>query len=394
MNDRLALDVFIEHGPQTRATLGEHTGLSKPSVAELLDRLLAAELVEETGELGSGRPGPNARGYRVVRSAAYVAGIEVHAGLVRAAIADITGEVLGERSVQVDPAADPLGAARRLVAEVMADAGVEALHSAVIGTGGIVDPATGDPVYVWGQPEWHEGLAARLRSEWGHPVVFENEVNLRAVAEHRLGAARGEDSFVLLDLSQGVGLAVVLGGELHRGASGGAGEIGYLPVPGAPFGAFARHRESRPGGFQALAGGDAVVELGRSLGVVVEGGGDGGGDSAGVGGASPESAVVAAAVAAHHEEFLEALAHRVSVGAAAVCAVLDPGFMVLGGTVARAGGAEFADRVEREITRLSPLRPRVAVTALPENAMLTGALMTGLEAARDEVFGPAMRYAG
>ena len=61
MNDRLALDVFIEHGPQTRATLGEHTGLSKPSVAELLDRLLAAELVEETGELGSGRPGPNAR---------------------------------------------------------------------------------------------------------------------------------------------------------------------------------------------------------------------------------------------------------------------------------------------------------------------------------------------
>ncbi|WP_370383595.1 ROK family protein [Catenulispora sp. GAS73] len=279
----------------------------------------------------------------------------------------------------------------------MAGAGVEALHSAVIGTGGIVDPATGDPVYVWGQPEWHEGLAARLRAEWGHPVVFENEVNLRAVAEHRLGAAQGEHSFVLLDLSEGVGLAVVLGGELHRGASGGAGEIGYLPVPGAPFGTFARHREARPGGFQALAGGEAVVELGRSLGVVVGGGDSGAGGTGGFGrvaGASPESATVAAAVAAQNEEFLEALAHRVSVGAAAVCAVLDPGFIVLSGTVARAAGSGFATLVEREITRLSPLRPRVAMTALPENAMLTGALMTGLETARDQVFGPAMRYTG
>src|SRR5204862_69526 len=66
------------------------------------------------------------------------------------------------------------------------------------------------------------------------PVVFENDVNLAATAEAHSGAAQGVADFVLVWVSRGVGLAVVLGGRLHRGTNGAAGEIGYLPGPRAP----------------------------------------------------------------------------------------------------------------------------------------------------------------
>ncbi|MBW8803119.1 MAG: ROK family transcriptional regulator [Catenulisporales bacterium] len=379
MNDRLALDVLVEHGPQTRSTMARHTGLSKPSTVELLDRLLAAGLIEETGELGEGRPGPNARGYRLVASTAYIAGVEVPAGSVRASVVDISGAKIGEGHLDVDPAEDPLPHARQVVADVLAAAGArwDRLHSAVIATGGIVDPATGDPVYVWGHPTWHEGLTAQLSDAWGVPVSVENEVNLSAVAEHRVGAARGHDMFAQIHLGAGVGLAVVLRGTLHRGATGGAGEIGYLPVPGADFGPF--HRDGitpATGGFQSYVGGEAIKTLAAEHGLPAD--------------ADPAATIAAARTAGEAgDRFLEVFASRIAVGAASVCAVLDPGFIVLGGDVGRAGGARLAALVQRAIARVSPLHPLVSPTELGDDAVLTGATMTGLDAARDEVFGTA-----
>lgn len=66
------------------------------------------------------------------------------------------------------------------------------------------------------------------------PVEYENDVNLVAVAEQRLGAARGHEDFVLLWNEEGLGAALVINGRLHRGFTGGAGEVGFLPVPGTP----------------------------------------------------------------------------------------------------------------------------------------------------------------
>lgn len=95
MNDRAALDLLLEHGPLSRTRIGKLTGLSKPTASQLLARLEAAGLVVATGTV-AGRPGPNAQLYAVNARAAHVAGLDVNAHRIVAAVADVTGETVGE----------------------------------------------------------------------------------------------------------------------------------------------------------------------------------------------------------------------------------------------------------------------------------------------------------
>src|SRR5262249_56446613 len=86
-----------------------------------------------------------------------------------------------------------------------------------------------------------------------------DDVNLAAMAERAAGAARGTDDFVLVWIGVGLGLATMLGGRLHRGVGGAAGEIGYLPVPGVPLPQDITHPAT--GAFQSLVGAPAVLPL-------------------------------------------------------------------------------------------------------------------------------------
>lgn len=95
MNDRAALDLLLEHGPLSRTRIGKLTGLSKPTASQLLARLEAAGLVVATGT-SEGRPGPNAQLYTVNAGAAHVAGLDVSARRIVAAVADVTGRTVGE----------------------------------------------------------------------------------------------------------------------------------------------------------------------------------------------------------------------------------------------------------------------------------------------------------
>jgi predicted NBD/HSP70 family sugar kinase len=253
---------------------------------------------------------------------------------------------------------------------------VTRLSALVIGSPGVVDPRTGDPQLAVNLPAWHEGALDALKSAWHTPVVIENDVNLAAMAEQSDGAAAGADDFVLAWLGVGLGLATMLGGRLHRGTTGAAGEIGYLPVHGAPLHTDIRHPAS--GGFQFLAGGSAVRELAArhgfeaptpaeavraALGAPTSGAGTGG---------EKERA----------EAFLGELAHRVAVGVASVCVVLDPGLVVLGGEVGRAGGTILADRVAAAVASIWPSRPRVVPTSVPGEPVLRGAMQAAVAQAR------------
>jgi predicted NBD/HSP70 family sugar kinase len=178
--------------------------------------------------------------------------------------------------------------------------------------------------------------------------------------------------FALVWIGRGVGLATVIAGRLHQGATGAAGEIGYLPVAGAEV----PHNASRrgvKGAFQAIAGADAVKAIGKQFGF-----------------RGAEAAdVVRAAVAAGPagEPVLDELARRLALGVAATCAVLDPPLVVLAGEVSRAGGPALADRVEHEVAAITLVSPKVVVTTVASEPVLHGALRTALDAVRDEVFG-------
>src|SRR6202167_1969296 len=265
LNDRAALELLLAGGPMTRAQLGEHTGLSKVTASQLLARLEERGIVAVAGELAGGR-GPNAALYAVVPSTAYVAGLHVERDEVSAGVADITGNVAARVSVNPSESEDPVALVRSAVQAACASAGVppELLRAFVIGTPGVLDPRTGDPRLAVNLPAWHEGVLAALRSDLGRPVTLENDVNLAAMAERSVGAAAGADDFVLVWLGVGLGLATVLGGRLHRGVGGAAGEIGYLPVPGTDLPTDLTHPLS--GGFQSLVGAQAISPLAAAHG--------------------------------------------------------------------------------------------------------------------------------
>jgi predicted NBD/HSP70 family sugar kinase len=374
LNDRAALDLLLGGEMLTRSQISEYTGVSKVTVSQMLTRLEERGLVAIVGEQAA-RRGPNAALYSVVPSSAYVAGLYVESDLVSAAVADVTGRRVAEVSGNPNGADDPVELVRGTVERACASAGIEVkrLSALVIGSPGVVDPRTSDPRLAVNLSAWHEGALDALKSAWHKPIVIEHDVNLAAMAERADGAAAGADDFVLVWLGVGLGLATILGGRLHRGTAGAAGEIGYLPVHGAPLHTDIRHPAS--GGFQSLAGGSAVRELAAKYGYAAQ---------------APAEAVQAALAAlagdarqaSVAEAFLGELAHRVAVGVASVCVVLDPGLVVLGGEVGRVGGTALADRVAAAVVSIWRSRPRVVPTGVPGEPVLRGAMLAAVAQAR------------
>jgi predicted NBD/HSP70 family sugar kinase len=369
LNDRAALDLLLRGGTLTRSQISEYTRVSKVTVSQMLARLEERGLVTVVGEQAGNR-GPNAALYSVVPSSAYVAGLYMDFDLVSAAVADVTGRRVADVSVDPNGAEDPVELVRGVIERACASAGVDLarLSALVIGSPGVVDPRTGDPQLAVNLPAWHEGALDALRDVLHKPVVIENDVNLAAMAERAAGAAAGADDFVLVWMGVGLGLATMLGGRLHRGTAGAAGEIGYLPVHGAPLHTDIRHPAS--GGFQSLAGGAAVRALAARHGFPAP---------------TAAEAVAAAATAPGAAAFLDDLAQRVAVGVASVCVVLDPGLVVLGGEVGRAGGTALASRVAAGVAAICPARPRVVPTGVPGEPVLRGAMLAAVDQARESL---------
>ena len=379
INDRAALDLLLEHGPLSRTRLGELTGLSKPTAAQLLSRLADAGLVITSGN-SQGGPGPRAQLYAVNPDAAHVAALDVTPSRILAAVADITGRTVGDFELRT-----PRKAGQDAVAHVLhaldgaaasAGLGRAGLHRVAIGTPGAFDPANRQLRYARHLPGWHgPHLLERLAEAVGTPFDVENDVNLAATAEMRAGLARGVQDFVLLWADEGLGAAVVIDGRVHGGATGGAGEVGFLPLPGTPL--VRDVRRGNAGGFQELAGGPAVLALARSLGLRAS---------------TPQAAVARALTTPGAGDVLLAtLAERFALGIAAVVSVVDPSLVVLAGGVLTAGGTRLRDLIADEVGSLALTRPRVELAGVADNPVLAGALHTALAATRNEVFDTVQR---
>ncbi|AUG80060.1 ROK family transcriptional regulator [Kitasatospora sp. MMS16-BH015] len=374
INDRAALELLLANGPLSRTQIGSLTGLSKPTASQLLARLESAGLVEPVGTTAGG-PGPNAQLYQVNPASGYVAGLDVTPTRVKVAVADITGRTLAELTAPTKgwPAAETVERTAAAVAETVRQAGLPAdcLREVVIGVPGALDPSTGKLRYAPHLPGWHSPrLTADLECALGTSVSVENDVNLAAIAEQSFGAAQGCEDFVLLWAEEGIGAAIVIAGRLHRGFTGGAGEVGYMPVPGAPLIHKPRRRNS--GGFQELAGAPAVLALAQEHGLAAAGAG--------------EAIALALATPGAGDRFLETLAERLAIGLAVIVAVVDPELVVISGGIPTAGGDRLRELVQDTLAQISIPRPEVRSSSVPGSPVLHGALQRALATAREAVF--------
>ena len=194
-----------------------------------------------------------------------------------------------------------------------------------------------------------------------------NDINLAALGEQWQGVARGVDDFAFLSVGTGLGIGLVLGGELHSGRHGAAGEIDYALLG---FG-----RRVRPFG----GGGQRVRRGARA---------ERGGwrrpwrrrTSRARSSPPPAPAIALAQATSSHE-----VARRIALHIAPVAAVADVGLVVLGGGIG-ANGDLLLEPIREMLARWLPYPPRLEISSLGEAAVLSGALAVGLRTALDAVF--------
>ncbi len=373
INDRAALEVLLREGPLTRSELEVAIGLSKPATAQLLTRLEQDDVVGKAGVRGGGR-GPRAQLWAVNGGLARVAAVDLNPHEADFVVADVAGSVLAEHRVTlpVHKTADVIGTFGKALAEVAGSAGLQTsdLRNVVIGAQGAFDPRTGHLESAPHIPGWLGfDVPGRLSKELGVEVTLENDVNLVAIEEMTAGRAVGLDDFVMVWLDEGVGGAVVVGGRLLRGATGGGGEIDWMRVPDPTTIRTVNHQAGPR--FGDLVDSPSVVRLAQAHGFTAEYGWD----------------AVTKAHEINAEGFLDDLARRIAGGAANLIAVIDPQMVLLCGSTGLAGGEDLAARVATHLHELVLPKTPVGVASVQGNAVRAGALQSALATAREELFG-------
>jgi predicted NBD/HSP70 family sugar kinase len=365
-NRELVVGALRAEGALSRVALVRRTGLSRSTVSNVVADLIGAGLLSES----PGTQAPTSAGRPAVPLALNAAaGVVIGIGLahdgVRVAVADLGHTIQGEcaRDIDADLPRDAVFAAvGETVADALAAAGIDRDHAlgAAIGIPGPVDRATGRvgsgclvPALV-GVP-----LAAELGAHLGLDVQVENDANLCVLAEAAWGAGAGADDVIYLKLSRGIGAGLMLGGRLHRGATGTAGEIGHTRL--LPDGAHCRC--GNRGCLETVAGAEAIERaltdrLGEPIAIATVIGRAGAGDTA-------------------CRRALRDAGGQLGVAVAAVCNLVNPGRIIIGGELATGWSAmadAFRQGLDAAAIDSATVDVEVVVGALGDRAEMLGAL--------------------
>lgn len=370
LNERTVLEAIRAGAPISRAEISRRAGISKPTVSLALQTLVDAGLVHEAASGPSG-PSYGAVFFEPVPEAAYVLGLDLGARFLRGAVCDLAGEIRARQDVELR-GADADGALQAIATlgeSLVAAAAlpVERIDGIVLGVPGVIDAETSTLHLTSPNIPGLEGRAfgVELGDLLGIDVTLENDVNLAAVGERWAGVARGVDDFAFLSVGTGMGMGLVLGGELHRGNHGAAGEVDWA------LAGLAEDVDPSADGVAALA--ERVAPAG----------------SAGTSLAPPYDARAIFAAARRGDPLgrtvVDEVARRIAAHITPIAAVADPALVVLGGGLGTNGDLLLTP-VRRLLAAWIPYPPRVEISSLGEAAVLMGALAVGLRSALDNVF--------
>jgi len=376
INLRAIFDIVHARGPVGAPQLVREARLSRPTVGEITAQLFELGLIRRVGHT-TGSPGPGAQLYDVNPEAGWVLSLDIGHEWIRAGLTDLTGTTVGRTATRSAPtsAAALIDEVRRAADRLIGEARIrpDAVDQVVVGTPGVLRPGDNHLSLAPNLPTWEGPEVVRgIETAFASPVQFENDVNLAAIGEHVDGVARGVDDFVLLSVGTGVGTGVILGGELWRGATGLAGEVGYLPID-MDDGRTRTPARWGAGAFEALASSTGVLELARRSGM----------DRV-TAATDVFSRARSGDPAAHDVVAVEArrLAHAI----ATIAAVLDPQLVVLGGGIGAGAGDLLLGPVRENLAAISPFSPRLAISSLGSDAVIAGASALGVRLALDRIF--------
>jgi predicted NBD/HSP70 family sugar kinase len=351
-------------------------------VSSALDHLQRAGLIRRRGYT-AGRAGPAAALYEPDPTAGYVIGVQLSAR-IQVAVADLEGTVLARAKApnRTRTSTALAAAVAELTGKARHGAGLGAGEpsAVVVATPGVPDPDTRGVTRTVLPGVDRPGFLDELDAALGTTCVVENDINLAAVGEHRLGAARGVADFVLVSLQPGLGLSAFVGGRLHRGVRGAAGEVALVSLIAAhPLGVLMRRAAETPG--EELMREEAVssaglVRLAHRLGL-------------------PElrtaREVYRAAGAGDRtaRRVVRTHAQQLALTVAAAGAVLDPELIVISGYL----DDEVSAQVQEALRAVNALQPAFVMGDLGEEAILLGAIAAALPEAQERAFARRARSA-
>lgn len=233
INRSIILNMIKQEGEISRAAIANHTGLSPATLSGITNQLINEGLVYEktTGDSTGGRPpimlALNPRG-------GFVVGIKLMEGHAVGALTDLNANVLSRDSIdladiQVETSLEGLS---KLVNQLLSKSGIrkKQLMGVGIGLAGVVDSDQGivrqNPFFGWKNIPLRDKLKSLIHA----PVYIDNDVNTLTLSEKWLNPTQPEENFILVTIGRGVGMGIVINGQIYRGKSGGAGELGHTVV--------------------------------------------------------------------------------------------------------------------------------------------------------------------
>jgi len=368
---RLVVERLLRDRSVSRAEIARSTGLSKQTISEVMRDLERDGWVHEDGQI-QGSVGRSAVTYALRPDAAFVLGIDLGGTKLHVALADLHGEIVAE---SIEPTSCDGGAAVVAQIDRMKDAllqrasvSAQRLRGGVMGSPGMVDPASGSIAIAPNIPGLDSlDVRAALRERLGIDITIENDVNLAAIGEHWRGNSRRARSFAFIAVGTGIGMGIFSDGYLVRGARGAAGEIAYLPLGGDPYDA----RGLRFGTLETAIGSAGIVE--RYLGL----------------GGSPGSTVRDVFDRLEIEEAaritIDEVSRILTTAILAVHSILDSEIIILGGSIG--ARPELKLRIDEHLGRCMREPVRIELSALGNRPTLIGAIGSAIDLVHRSLFG-------
>jgi predicted NBD/HSP70 family sugar kinase len=368
---RLVAEALLHNAPMSRAALARATGLSKQTTSLVIADLEAEGWVKPIG-LSKGAVGRTAVSYDLARNVALSVGVDLGSNKLSVAIADLVGRTLAEATEPTDRqgGAYVLRQVHDAVQRLAKWQGLDPsrARSVVVGMPGVVDPVTGAVALVPNISGLSTISAPKMLADlFGQPVAIENDVNLAMLGEAWQGCAKGAEDAAFLALGTGVGLGLIVNGRIARGARGAAGEIAYLPI-----GRDLTSEEALSvGAFELEVGAAGILRAHHALGGAAE--------------TVREMFERLALGEAAAQEALDGTARDVALAITAIATILDPGLVVLGGSIG--ARPELAERVRAAMSPVFARPVDIRTSALGARAALVGALSLAVNRLHNSLFG-------
>ncbi|NSZ60089.1 ROK family transcriptional regulator (plasmid) [Agrobacterium tumefaciens] len=365
------LDTLSANGAQSRADVARRVGASRSTISLIIGSMIAEGLVQEVESAGSGGKAAGRPSTQIALASpeGFYIGVDFGRIFIKAAISDANYSIIEQISADFDidmPAEVAMDLAAEKVNEIIERSGVDRAKIKAVGIGvpGPVDASTGhlhagSILARWVGTDVPGGLSRRLDL----PVYMDNDANLGALAESVYGAARQSSVALYVLLSVGVGLGIAFNGQVFRGASGIAGELGHVVVD--------EHGDvCRCGSRGCLEAIISVNSLAKSL-------------SASHGAISSDEMLrlaVKGDIGANR--VIADAGHLAGRSVGALCSYFNPEIVIVGGELMRAGDSLLTP-LKEAMKRFSIARAtenvRVVPAALGEQAELIGTLLYAAE---------------